>query len=296
MKLIEEKIIMATTKTKLKIVRFIFLISKAIRKLFGLPLNNIFIKRKDIFWEVDLNEAIDLCLFIAGEYEPELINAYSPLIKNKDMTIIDIGANIGAHTLNFATLTSDHSKIHALEPTTFAFKKLRTNLSHNPQLNSKVMTHQTLLTNASGNIGISDISSSWNIEKDISSTQRNKFDGGFAKSTFDAQKMTLDQFVKENKISKVDLIKLDVDGNEVDILKGAHETFKRFRPILLVELSPIHFSNQEQPYSFSDQVEELKKLDYAFHDVQGKKITMDTELLENWIPYGTLINIIGRPL
>lgn len=295
MKLIDEKIIMATTKTKLKVVRIIFLISKTIRKFLGLPLQNIFIRRKGISWEVDLNEAIDLCLFIAGEYEPELIQAYKPIIEDKDFHIIDIGANIGAHTLNFANLTNKQAKVYAIEPTHFAVNKLKNNLAHNPSLQKKVSIHNVLLTNDSGDIGIQKISSSWDIAQDIQTGERNSFDGGFAQPTDNAIKMTLDQFIKENEITKVDLIKLDVDGNEVDILKGAQETFKRFRPILLVELSPIHFSNKEQPYSFSDQVQELIKLNYTFHDVLGKKITLNAEYLENWIPYGTLVNIIGMP-
>lgn len=266
MNFIKEKIIMSTTKTKLKFVRFLFLFNKVIRSLFGLPMENIFIKRKGLSWEVDLNEAIDFCLYFAGEYEPELIDSYRPIINHKNMTIIDIGANIGAHTLNFANLTASQSKIYAIEPTEFAMEKLKRN-----------------------------ISSSWNIEEDITSEARNSFDGGFAKSTTNAKAMTLDEFVLSQGIEQLDLIKLDVDGNEVDILKGSQNTFKRLKPILLVELSPIHFDNKEQPYSFSDQVEELQKLNYEFHDVLGKKIEMNTKKLENWIPKGTLINIIGYP-
>lgn len=105
--LIKEKIILSRTKTKLSFVRNLFLLTLLIRKLFRLPTQNINIFRKGIFWTVDLNEAIDYCLFLTGEYEPELTDAYRPLIKNKTMSIIDIGANIGAHTLFFAKFTSN---------------------------------------------------------------------------------------------------------------------------------------------------------------------------------------------
>jgi FkbM family methyltransferase len=271
MKIIEEKIIMSKTKTKLSFVRFFYVITNFFRKLFNLPTENVFISRKGIKWEVDLNEAIDFCLYLTGDYEPELIKAYSPIVKDKDFHIIDIGANIGAHTLNFAKLISNKGKVYAIEPTNFAFEKLVTNIHHNEELKNKIETHQVLLTNNEGHIGISEISSSWNIAEDIESIKRNQFDGGFAQATTKARSTTLDQLVNDLKIEQIDLIKLDVDGNEVDILKGATETFAKFRPILLVELSPIHFDNKNQPYRFSDQVEILKELNYEFHDILGKK-------------------------
>lgn len=107
--------------------------------------------------------------------------------------------------------------------------------------------------------------------------------------------MTLDEFVELEKLETIDMIKLDVDGNEVDILKGAANTFKKFKPILLVELSPIHFENDKQPYSFNDQIELLKKLNYNFHDIFNKPVVLNTQKLMETIPRGTLINIIGTP-
>lgn len=292
---LKEKAVMSTTKNKLRFVRFLYFFIFYLRKILRLPTQNILINRKGLSWKIDLNEAIDFCLFISGDYEPELIDAYTPLIKDQNYTIIDIGANIGAHTLYFAKLTGAKGRILAIEPTSFAFKKLQTNISHNPKVSKKVEAYQVLLTNPLAQIGVENISSSWNIGEKITSQQRNPFDGGFSKSTEKALKLTLDQFVEKHNLDKIDLIKLDVDGNEIDILKGAKETFKKFQPILLVELSPIHFDNPNQPYTFSDQVTQLKELNYDFHDIFGKKIDLDTDILQRKIPHGTLINIIGKP-
>lgn len=49
-----------------------------------------------------------------------------------------------------------------------------------------------------------------------------------------AQIITLDSYVREKKIPRVDLIKLDVEGAELDVLKGASVTISRFKPILLI--------------------------------------------------------------
>ncbi|MCB9091766.1 MAG: FkbM family methyltransferase [Halobacteriovoraceae bacterium] len=290
---LDNKVAMFRTSTKLGIVRLMFLVTAFFYKLRNKSLNNITATRNNINWLLDLNEAIDYCLYISGEYEPDLIHLYKHLIENKDWVVLDIGANIGAHSLIMAKMMGRNAKVYALEPTKFAFQKLTQNIRLNEDLKEKVLPRNILLTNESQEVAITQISSSWDISKKISDSERNPYDGGFYKSTENATRMTLDQFIQSEKIKELDLIKLDVDGNEVDILRGSRSLFKTHRPILLVELSPIHFDHH--PYQFSDLVEELSLLDYDFFSVEGKKIELNSEQIEKWIPHGTLVNIIGYP-
>ena len=61
------------------------------------------------------------------------MNTSKKLIQNDQIDIIDIGSNIGVHSLNFA-FNFKNSKIYSIEPTNFAFKKLLKNLSLNPKI------------------------------------------------------------------------------------------------------------------------------------------------------------------
>ncbi|MGS0748883.1 FkbM family methyltransferase [Halpernia sp. GG3] len=51
---------------------------------------------------------------------------------------------------------------------------------------------------------------------------------------------TLDSWILDKNISKIDLIKIDVEGNEMKTLRGAKESISRFKPILLVEMEQRH--------------------------------------------------------
>lgn len=290
---LDNKVAMFKTSTKLRIVRFMYLFTDFFYKFFNKSLQNKIIKRDNINWKIDLNEAVDYCLYISGTYEPDLVNVYSSIIDQKKMTILDIGANIGPHSLIMANKLKVNSKVYAIEPTTFAYQKLCTNISLNPHLKDKVIARNILLTNPQKKVAIDKVSSSWDISRKIEDAERNPLDGGFYKSIENAKKLSVDQFIKEEKIENLDLIKLDVDGNEIDVLRGAKETFKEMQPILLVELSPIHFDNHI--YDFSDLVKELISINYNFFDIEGKKLELDSKKLEKWIPHGTLVNVIGYP-
>ena len=51
-----------------------------------------------------------------------------------------------------------------------------------------------------------------------------------------AESITIDQFVSERKLDRVDIIKIDVDGAEGSVLCGAEDTLRRFRPRIIVEI------------------------------------------------------------
>jgi hypothetical protein len=49
---------------------------------------------------------------------------------------------------------------------------------------------------------------------------------------------TLDAFVQQERLSRLDFMKIDVEGAEVGLLQGAEETIDRFRPVLMIEINP----------------------------------------------------------
>jgi hypothetical protein len=75
---------------------------------------------------------------------------------------------------------------------------------------------------------------------------------------------TIDIFVKENNLSELDFIKIDVEGFEMNVLKGAEETLIKFHPKLFIELNDK--SLKDQGYSALELVSFLKKIGYIIYE------------------------------
>ena len=86
---------------------------------------------------------------------------------------------------------------------------------------------------------------------------------------------TIDLFIKQNNVRKIDFLKIDVEGHEFDILKGGIQSIKTFRPIILIEIEQRH-----HPYNISRIFNFILKLKYEIKYYNLS--TMKFELLENF--------------
>jgi FkbM family methyltransferase len=206
-------------------------------------------------FDLDLGEMIDLSLYLQ-QYEPEVTAAIARYGR-PGMSILDIGANIGAHTIRFANLTGPAGKVVAFEPTDFAFAKLTRNLSLNdvPHVTAvKVALSDTALPPQQVNFR-----ASWR-------TDDSRRDG-VSSVPFER----LDAWAERNGLDRVDLIKIDVDGNEFPLMMGALETIRRNLPIMLMEVCGLHFDDDRRnPFAL------LHRLGYRFFDLRsGKELTIE---------------------
>jgi FkbM family methyltransferase len=133
---------------------------------------------------------------------------------------LDIGANIGSVTLPLAKLFNKAS-IYSIEPTNYAFKKLKENLSLNESLKNQVLINQLFISDKKNP---KKVWSSWNFNK-----QKNKHSihRGNLKLIKANSRISLDDFIRINKIKHVDFIKLDVDGYEFDVFRSGKNFFKK---------------------------------------------------------------------
>lgn len=244
-------------------------------------------RRSGLLWELDLGEGIDFSIYLLGAFERSTVQALSKLVKPGD-TVLDIGANIGAHTLHLAKSVGPEGRVFAFEPTNYAFGKLTRNLALNPELKKRVTTAQLLLVDAVGRPKQAEIYSSWPLEN---GQGRHPKHLGQLQSTSNAGVDTLDNYAQTHGIDKVDLIKIDVDGHEYPVLQGARELLTRHAPTLVMELSP--YVHSEEGSSFADLIGLLKSVGYSLKDLDsGKPLPLEAAHLSKIVPDGAGINVV----
>jgi len=145
--------------------------------------------------------------------------------------ILDIGANIGVHTLYFSEIAGPRGKVLAFEAQRIVFQMLMGNLALNSIEN--VHGHQLALGRAAGSLTLPPVSYSQPENfGGVSLAQAAPAGAGGDASTGESVTVaTLDSF----NLARVDFIKLDVEGMEEDVLAGASRTLDRTRPVMQVE-------------------------------------------------------------
>lgn len=153
----------------------------------------------------------------------------TPLLRPGDQ-VLDIGANIGYHALRWAQHVDPAGRVFAFEPAPPNYEGLLANLALNPRL--PVEAHQLALGDRSGSLSLSSdrpglTSGSY--------SAKNPNAGGF-----EVAQQTLDEWVTGRDLSRLRLVKLDVEGWEASVLDGAAATIRQHRPHLMIEWNPGH--------------------------------------------------------
>ena len=217
-------------------------------------------KRNKIYWNLDLAEAIDLSIYLFGKFEYEIVQTAIQMNLPQNETIIDIGANAGVQTLQFAN-RFENSKIYSIEPTDYAFQKMLNNIKLNPRFNDHITPLQSYLT-CSPNDVPHNVYSSWKVDTKEDQHSKHK---GIKKSTNNAKSNSIDEIVLEYKINQVSFIKLDVDGPELDVLKSGKSFLSKKKPPIFMELAPYLYP--EFGYTYIDLVNFINSLGYRYYTI-----------------------------
>jgi FkbM family methyltransferase len=248
------------------------------------------ITQDGIKYEVDITEGIDLSLFLFGNFQKHV--THNKLVNlPKDATIIDIGANFGVMSLQFAK-ASPEGKVYSFEPTHYALGKLKRNLELNPELAKHIEVINSFLSAKSSANAEIKAYSSWKVNDEKSDDMHPEHKGA-AKSTEGVGSMTLDDFCKSKQLARLDFIKIDTDGHEYEILQGAKETIAKYTPQLIFEIGLYVMTEKSIDFSFYSNY--FKELGYKMYD----STTTDIITFENhkkYIPKKGTIDIIAKPL
>jgi hypothetical protein len=134
--------------------------------------------------------------------------------------------------------------------------------------------------------------SSWNLAATTDSRHPKHL--GQLMDTIGAMVQKLDTYVDRLKLARIDFIKIDVDGNECTVLRGAQRTLMRYQPKILMEFMP--YGLEECGHSLKELMELLKSSGYAILGVpQLLPLPENPEILHGMIPDGSSINVLCLP-
>tara|TARA_Y100001970_G_scaffold291954_1_gene431226 strand:+ start:6533 stop:7357 length:825 start_codon:yes stop_codon:yes gene_type:complete len=268
------------TKYKIFFAKLIYIFIKLFYRK-----ENIKIFRNKITWNIDISEAIDLHLFIFGSFEKEISLTAKLLKLEKNRSILDIGANFGVQSLQFARIFPS-SKIYSIEPTDFAYKKLLLNLELNPNLKKNIYPEQIFLGKKNSKLP-DEIYSSWSLKSVSKTHEKHK---GIKKTASHSKLLSLDDLLSQKSIVDLDFIKLDVDGTELFVLQSGQKFLSKKTPPIFMELAPYLY--EENGYSLKDLLNYISDLKYSFYSISPLKKIKDIVNFSNEIKDGSSKNIL----
>lgn len=224
------------------------------------------------FW-CDLSQGIDLRIYYAGDYEPETMRA---IAKQAEIgsTVIDVGANIGLVSLWLSKCVGPSGKVIAIDPSAWAIGRLK----HNVELNA-LRNVEPIVAAVGDTAG----------ETDMQIINGYRVDDVSTHSQAHVDLVTIDDIVAERGITNLSLIKVDTDGFEVGVFRGAMKTLADLRPNLVFEMGPDHLRK-----AGSSREELVALLEDAGYEFLTEKFEPVDPLTVHVGEFDTF-NLIGRP-
>lgn len=183
----------------------------------------------------NLSNSVEFTLFYSGAFEKPLLyfmrdtaSSLKSAAAGAPFNYFDVGANIGQHAL-FMSLHAD--RVHAFEPYAAVSEKLERHIELNQIKN--IALHKVGLSNKAEELDF------------FAPTGRNQGIGSFDAGTVSKGNKRLgklalvcgDDYLKEQALNDIDLLKIDVEGFEKNVLQGLGETLQQSRPVVVVEVT-----------------------------------------------------------
>jgi FkbM family methyltransferase len=195
--------------------------------------------------EIYLPECGPLYAFFLGEYR------LPPLIETKvGDVVIDCGACWGDTTIEFASSVGEEGKVYTYEFLPFNLNILQKNISLNEYLSNRIkIVNKAVWDESEKTLFYKDDGPGTRVDS-------SEFQGheGAVKT------LSIDDLVAKENITKVSLIKMDIEGAEQNALLGAIETIKRFKPNLAISI----YHNLNDYSEIAQWIEDIK-LEYEFY-------------------------------
>ncbi|MBC8481930.1 MAG: FkbM family methyltransferase [Planctomycetes bacterium] len=214
-----------------------------------------------------------------GSYEFETKRMIEKCLK-PGAAFIDIGANVGYFTAVGASCVGKTGQVHCFEPIPNYFAHIQKIIELNPDY--KIIANnlalgeensQVSIASHQNNIGASSIVPNFVPKEDVS-------------KTLNIQVRRLDEYIKENKLTNISLIKIDTEGFEFPVLLGASQFFEQNKnnlPFIIAEITPRAFELMKKDLNeLKDFMASYGYKTYAIcgrHKIDIAKLTKQTDVL-----------------
>ena len=168
---------------------------------------------------------IPLMLYYTGIFEPRLVDYLKRIVRPGD-TVLDVGANIGFHTLESWRAVGPGGRVISIEASPAHTAAVRKNLETNGLPAGDVINvavgdrdgEVDLGLPSGGNLGMFGINAG-------------------SEAAFSIPMRRIDDLLASASVSRLSLVKMDIEGSELGALRGAAGTLAKHRPALLIELN-----------------------------------------------------------
>ncbi len=210
----------------------------------------------------NLDDWIPWNVYIYGRYQIE--KKYEIFLLNaarESSIIFDVGANIGYYTVQFCRILKKPGHVYAFEPTSYQFNVLKRNILLNNI--TRVTCIKAIVSDSDGatkRVYFSGVDNTGGSSVEIKS-----------KEYEDVSTVTIDTFCEKSKIEKIDLMKIDVEGHELRVLRGMERVLKKnIVKNLFVEINNETLSVAGT--SSSEIVSYLELFNYKPHSIKSSKM------------------------
>ena len=195
--------------------------------------------------------------FLRGFNEFAVTQWFKRYLK-KGMVVVDVGAHMGWSTLMMASRVGPNGKVFAFEPSDYYRKKLIKNIDINQYDN--ITVRDTALYNEDG-------VRYFRLDNGTVCDKKND-------DTIEIKCEKLDSLKEILKFDNIDLIKIDIEGAELNCLLGMKEILKNYKPILIIEVHTQYLKQRNQ--SSGQVIELLQKYSYNIKPFDVSKSEMST--------------------
>ncbi|MGN6531722.1 MAG: FkbM family methyltransferase [Ginsengibacter sp.] len=205
-------------------------------------------------------------IYFFGNYDPSMTSVFKHLVMPGD-TVWDIGTERGWFTLLMASIVGEKGRVDSFEAFPPTVEKLKANIN----LNNFNWVHVKGCAVSNTNSSMWFVPPSNHVTHNVSFLQDCNGVGyltnSFQPGCIEVKTICLDDYYQRERIQKVSLIKIDIEGAEVSALKGAKKLIEKDKPVLAVEF------NRQTAMRANCSIEELYELItfygykmYVFHE------------------------------
>lgn len=195
-------------------------------------------------------------------HEPETIRIYRRLLR-RSRVVLDVGASTGLFAL-IAAIEGEGVEVHAFEPVPETFEFLVRNIAANRLCNVKAV--RACVTNSDGEVALHlNYSPALPLTASVLEGYRE------SNRTIVVPALTLDNYVVENNIPTVDLLKIDAEGSDHQVLEGARQVLERHKPVVICEVLYRHTDKLLQAI--------LDETEYRYFFIKDQRLLPSTEIV-----------------